>query len=389
MFEYEDPDIVVGGSRELDHIQQHRLKLIDAIGRCRILKRLDVFGRWHIEEVRVLCQNLLLHPALEELCIFNTFIDEREGAILSQMLLEQNHNILKRCSLSGRGRVSAVGTIASKPGLTFDELIAAAKELQLDMLHVGFDADDYHLVGAFREAKREHRLQLIDVVSKCQSLKRLDVRGMWNIEEVEVLCQNLFQHPALEWLSLPSISDKGAAIVCELLKKNHLLRCCSFSYGGVTAIGATSFASMLGVNCTLKFLCLYDNPLGPDGMEALLVPLTGQDEHLPLNKSLQSLSIGGAESRMGQRGAKAMARMLCTNTTLKDLHVGYEPSLTPSDVCVILESLEIPNETSRTLDFDCCEGVDGDEVLAKLKDVLQVNSWLEIGLENTPLEGAP
>ncbi|CAK9197934.1 unnamed protein product [Sphagnum troendelagicum] len=83
---------------------------------------------------------------------------------------------------------------------------------------------------------------------------------------------------------------------------------------------------------------------------------------------------------MGQRGAKAIARMLCTNTTLKDLHVGYEPSLTPSDVCVILESLEIPNETLRTLDFDCCEGV------GKVKDVLQVNSWLEIGLENTPLE---
>jgi hypothetical protein len=56
---------------------------------------------------------------------------------------------------------------------------------------------------------------------------------------------------------------------------------------------------------------------------------------------------------------------------------------------VILESLKIPNETLRPLDFDCCEGVDGDEVLAKLKDVLQVNSWLEIGLENTPLEGAP
>lgn len=298
---------MVGGSSELDHIQQHRLKLIDAIGRCRSLKRLDVFGRWHIEEVRVLCQNLLLHPALEELCLFNSFIDEREGAILSQMLLEQNHSILKRCSLSSRGRVSAVGTTASKPGLTFDgcrditfdELISAAKELQLDMLHFGFDADDYHLVGAFREAQRVHRLQLIDVVSKCQSLNRLEVRGMWNIEEVEVLCQNLFQHPALEWLYLTSIGDKGAAIVCELLKKNHLLRCCSFSYGGVTAIGATSFASILGVNCTLKFLCLYDNPLGPDGMEALLVPLTGQDEHLPLNKSLQSLSIGGAESRMG------------------------------------------------------------------------------------------
>lgn len=42
-------------------------------------------------------------------------------------------------------------------------------------------------------------------------------------------------------------------------------------------------------------------------------------------------------------------------------------------MCVILESLEIPNETLCTLDFDCCEGVDGDEVLAKLKDVLQVN----------------
>lgn len=69
--------------------------------------------------------------------------------------------------------------------------------------------------------------------------------------------------------------------------------------------------------------------------------------------------------------------------------MSYEPSLTPSDVCVILQSLEIPNETLRTLDFDCCEGVDDAELLAKLKDVLQVNLWLEIRLENTPLEGSP
>jgi hypothetical protein len=54
-----------------------------------------------------------------------------------------------------------------------------------------------------------------------------------------------------------------------------------------------------------------------------------------------------------------------------------------------LESLEIPNETLRTLDFDCCEGIDGHEVLAELKDVQQLNSSLEIVLENTPLEGAP
>ncbi len=37
-------------------------------------------------------------------------------------------------------------------------------------------------------------------------------------------------------------------------------------------VGAASLGLMLGVNSTLEELDLYGNPLGPDGVEVLLVP---------------------------------------------------------------------------------------------------------------------
>jgi hypothetical protein len=58
------------------------------------------------------------------------------------------------------------------------------------------------------------------------------------------------------------IRDNGAAIVCEMLQENHILKPCSFWNGGVMAIGATSFGSILAVNSTLEYLDLFQNSLG-------------------------------------------------------------------------------------------------------------------------------
>ncbi len=61
-----------------------------------------MWGRLNIEEVKVLCKNLLLHPALEELHLQNSMIRDNGAAIVCEML-QENH-ILKRCSLwNGRG----------------------------------------------------------------------------------------------------------------------------------------------------------------------------------------------------------------------------------------------------------------------------------------------
>jgi len=78
------------------------------------------------------------------------------------------------------------------------------------------------------------------------------------------------------------------------------------------AIGATSFGSMLAVNSTLEFLDLFQISLEPDGTEALLGPLTNQDGHLALNKTLQLLHIDGIQIEIEEVGAKAIAQMLQT-----------------------------------------------------------------------------
>jgi hypothetical protein len=68
------------------------------------------------------------------------------------------------------------------------------------------------------------------------------------------------------------------------------------------------------------------------------------------------------------------------------LTIGYDQSLEPSDVCTILQSLE-KNETLHTLDLHSCEGVRGDDVLAKVMDLLRINPWLKkIDLAGTQLE---
>jgi hypothetical protein len=78
--------------------------------------------------------------------------------------------------------------------------------------------------------------------------------------------------------------------------------------------------------------------------------------------------------------------MLLTNDSITHLRIAQDYSLEPSDVCTILQSLE-KNETLHTLNLRYCEGVRGDDVLAKVMDLLRINPWLkEIDFSGTPLE---
>jgi hypothetical protein len=78
--------------------------------------------------------------------------------------------------------------------------------------------------------------------------------------------------------------------------------------------------------------------------------------------------------------------MLLTNDSITHLTIAVDHSLEPSDVCTILESLE-KNKTLHTLGLSYCEGVRGDDVLAKVMDLLRINPWLKkIDLTGTQLE---
>jgi hypothetical protein len=154
--------------------------------------------------------------------------------------------------------------------------------------------------------------------------------------------------------------------------------------GRMSSAGA-SLGSMLAINSTLESLDVRFTDLGPNGVEALLQPLTGHATDPPLNKSLTHLIINGFNTEMGQGDGEAIAHMLRTNDTLTHFNIpGCD--LEPSDVCKILESLQ-KNQTLLHLDLFGCEGVKGPDVSAKMMDLFRMNrSLTHIDLAGTPLE---
>jgi hypothetical protein len=303
-----------------------------------------------------------------------------------------------------------------KGDISFDELIKTLQEPQLESLTFAFkpleefEEDQENGNNSMWEAYRNHRLQVLHVVSRCNSLKELLIRSTLDGEEMDVLCQNLVSHPALEILRVDTGSEKGVELLCGMLQNNHNIKDLDFDgprgekgvkmlcqmlqnnhsiktliLGPIDAIGVASVALMLGVNSTLENLTLWFNwDADDDALKVLLQPLTCDDGSQLLNKSIKQLCLG--YTRMGREGANVVAQMLLTNDSITHFTIDGDYSLEPSDVCTILESLE-KNKTLHTLGLRYCEGVRGDDVLAKVMDLLRINPWLkEIDFSHTPLE---
>ncbi|CAM6039910.1 unnamed protein product [Sphagnum compactum] len=265
--------------------------------------------------------------------------------------------------------------------VSFQEVIRCLNESQPEKLGFMFEPE----VDGYDEAYKEHRHQFIDAVSTCQSLKELTIHS-WqqklSTEEVQLLCQNLL--PALNSLTLDGgLDNDGVEIVCEKMANNCVLKNLTLmNYQGRMSSEGASLGSMLAINSTLESLYLRGTDLGPNGVEALLEPLTGHATARPRNKSLTHLNIGGV---MGQGAGEAIAHMLRTNDTLTHFDIPF-CVLEPSDVCKILESLQ-KNHTLLSLNLQNSIGVKGPDVSAKLMDLFQMNrSLTDIDLAQTPLE---
>jgi hypothetical protein len=266
--------------------------------------------------------------------------------------------------------------------VSFEEAIRFLNESQPEQLCFAFEKQ----VDGYDEAYKEHRHQFIDAVSTCQSLKELSIYPLdqkLSIEEVQLLCQNLL--PGLNSLELHGLLDNdGVEILCEKMANNCVLKdlVLDIRANGRMSNAGASLGSMLAINLTLDYLNLVNTDLGPNGVEALLQPLTGHATDPPLNKSLTTLKIGG---EMGPRAAEAIAHMLRTNDILTHFHI-YNCYLKPSDVSKILESLQ-KNQTLLYFGLLECEGVKGPDVLAKMMDLFQMNrSLTKINLMGVPLE---
>jgi hypothetical protein len=267
--------------------------------------------------------------------------------------------------------------------VSFEEAIRCLNESQPEKLDFSFNSE----VDGYDEAYKEHRHQFIDAISTCQSLKELTIvfrNQKLSIEEVQLLCQNLF--PGLNSLTLHGVLDNdGVEIVCEKMANSCVLKnlALGLSVQGRMSSAGASLGSMLALNSTLDSLDLMNNDLGPNGVEALLQPLIGHATDPPLNKSLTHLDIDGP---MGQGVGEAIAHMLRTNDTLTHFSIWVGNGLEPSDVCKILGSLQ-KNQTLLSLSLWGCQGVKGPDVSAKMMDLFQINrSLTNIDLSLTPLE---
>ncbi len=269
--------------------------------------------------------------------------------------------------------------------VSFEEAIRCLNESQPEKLEFWL----HRQVDGYDEAYKEHRHQLIDAVSTCQSLKELTIGAYHrklSIEEVQLLCQNLL--PALNSLELYTLLDNDSVeIVCEKMANNCVVRNLSLGLmeGRMYSAGA-SLGSMLAINSTLDSLNLIGTDLGPNAVKALLQPLTGHLTARPRNKSLTHLTIcGQLEGEMQQGVGKPIAHMLRTNDILTHFQIS-ECELEPSDMCKILESLQ-KNRTLLSLDLHHCVGVQGPDVLTKMMNLFQMNrSLTHINLAFTPLE---
>jgi hypothetical protein len=177
--------------------------------------------------------------------------------------------------------------------------------------------------------------------------------------------------------------DQGVEMLCQMLQNNHSIK--TLTLGPMDAIEVASVGLMLEMNSTLENLTLASkNDADGDTLKVLLQPLTCDDGNQLLNKSIKKLHLFG--TWMGREGAKVVAQMLLTNDSITHLTIAAGNSLKPLGVCTILESLE-KNETLHTLDLRGCKGVEGDDVLAKVMDLLRINPWLKkIDLRDTQLE---
>jgi hypothetical protein len=105
-----------------------------------------------------------------------------------------------------------------------DEFITTLRESQLEFLRFTF--------SSWWMWARKGRLEVIEAVSTCESLKELHIDDVLDVEEVEVLCENLVSHPILVTLKVLNGSggtsgdggDKGTEILCNMLKNNRTIK---------------------------------------------------------------------------------------------------------------------------------------------------------------------
>lgn len=135
-----------------------------------------------------------------------------------------------------------------------------------------------------------------------------------------------FSHCSLRHLYLNSngITEVGARSIATALSHNNKEGLISLflACNRLGDEGALIIAEVLRVNKRLTRLSLASNHIGPVGVKAVADALSQSPlELLDLGFARSTTAVGAVGNRMTNEGAFILAKALCTNTTLKSLHV--------------------------------------------------------------------
>jgi len=395
------------------------LELLQALNENATLKSLDFNRvRWSIHEVRELCNVVKRSSSLKRLSFQQSYLNSDGVKMLADMLRE--NSIVKELNFS-ESSIGPTGALAIASALKINECLEelriwedsigskGAEELAkmievnsslrrltiLDMQSIAA----YPLVSATLGRNRNLELQIWNSESKVKPAKvvelipsnkvlriyRIDTSGSYRIA-----CA-LARNNTIENMDISGnhINSKCAQEFRRVLQENRSLKHLNMSNTGMSAKSVYYIASALFSNHTLQSLQLERNPMGGEGIERLLCPLSrfkpGQQQ---ANTSLKFLSIGGPQNKMGSYGVSALVQMISTNQSLLKFAINDDGSMGAADFIKILVALQ-RNAALKSLSLKGCKGVAGDAVLEAIMDTLQVNPWLEeIDLNGTPLQAS-
>lgn len=214
-------------------------------------------------------------------------------------------------------------------------------------------------------------------------LQDLHLEGFLETNAIAALFQAAAGHKSLRRLKLTgtAVNDESMKSVGQLLDSNvnsddspGALRILDLSSCDIHGEGSMHLAKAVAKNSTLRELYLSYNWLGDDGIRALSKLLGEETEKTTSQLEVLDVRL----NRIGSGGIRALANALCSNTTLRALHIGEEfvipgRRFEVDDIKDIVEML-VQNKTLQELYME--DASIGDSDFVTLLDAFPKNTTL-------------
>jgi len=358
-------NIIIDTEESLNiNILEHRenddtfLVLLQALNENLTLKSWNFIGViWSTREVEVLCNVVKRSSSLKKLSFQQSYLNPNGIKMLAEML--KKNGVIKalsfcKCDIRQTGASAiasalktnkcleglqiwedSIGSIGAEELAKMIEVNSSLRRLMVsDMQSIPTSS----MVSATLGRNRNLELQIWNSESQGEPAKvvelipsnkvlriyRIDTSGSYRIA-----CA-LARNNTIENMDISGnhINSKCAQEFRRVLQENRSLKHLNMSNTGMSAKSVYYIASALFSNHTLQSLQLERNPMGGEGIERLLCPLSrfkpGQQQ---ANTSLKFLSIGGPQNKMGSYGVSALVQMISTNQSLLKFAINDDGSM--------------------------------------------------------------